>query len=207
MTVSVKSHKIALTGNCMSGKSSVAQLFRKIEIPVFDADAVLKYLINYAPTTIDKARAILGTDHVFQDFINPVTIQSDDTFNRLVSIVETDLFDAYDNYRMTQTSGYAIFESSILFERGWDTRFDNVIMVTSPIDERAYRYSLVKGCSKESAMKILNREIPQDEKKSKSFFVISNDGNSPDIREQVEEIDMKIVRTMLKRNETNIYST
>jgi dephospho-CoA kinase len=39
--------KVGLTGNRYSGKDTVASLFNKISIPVFDADVIVKFLINH----------------------------------------------------------------------------------------------------------------------------------------------------------------
>ena len=38
--------EIALTGCRYSGKSSVSKLFRKIGVPVFDSDTILKFILN-----------------------------------------------------------------------------------------------------------------------------------------------------------------
>ena len=39
--------KIGLTGNRYSGKDRVCKIFEQISIPVFQADVVLKFIINH----------------------------------------------------------------------------------------------------------------------------------------------------------------
>ena len=39
--------EIGLTGTRYSGKSTVGKVFNQIHIPVFDADTVLKFILNF----------------------------------------------------------------------------------------------------------------------------------------------------------------
>ena len=39
--------EIALTGCRYSGKTTIANKFKKIGVPVFDADTVLKFILNF----------------------------------------------------------------------------------------------------------------------------------------------------------------
>ena len=40
--------KVGLTGNFHSGQNQVSEILEKLDVPVFDADLILKYLINYS---------------------------------------------------------------------------------------------------------------------------------------------------------------
>ena len=50
--------EIALTGNRYSGKTKVSKVFNGIYIPVFDADTVMKFILNYRPDFDDAIKAI-----------------------------------------------------------------------------------------------------------------------------------------------------
>ena len=39
--------KVGLSGNRYAGKDAVSRLFEQIRVPVFDADIVLKFILNY----------------------------------------------------------------------------------------------------------------------------------------------------------------
>ena len=38
--------KVGLSGNRYAGKDAVSRLFEQIRVPVFDADIVLKFILN-----------------------------------------------------------------------------------------------------------------------------------------------------------------
>ena len=41
--------EIGLTGCRYSGKTSVSKMFKQIGVPVFDADTILKFILNFSP--------------------------------------------------------------------------------------------------------------------------------------------------------------
>jgi dephospho-CoA kinase len=52
--------KVGLTGNRFSGKDTVCKLFEQIGVPVFNADVVLKFILNYNYEINYKIRNIFG---------------------------------------------------------------------------------------------------------------------------------------------------
>ena len=55
--------KIALTGNYYSGQDDVSFLLRDKNVPVFDADVVLKYFLNFSPKHMNKISRVFGEDY------------------------------------------------------------------------------------------------------------------------------------------------
>jgi dephospho-CoA kinase len=52
--------KVGLSGNRYAGKDAVSRLFEQIKIPVFDADIVLKFILNYNFEINYKIRGAFG---------------------------------------------------------------------------------------------------------------------------------------------------
>ena len=48
--------EVALTGNRYTGKDFIAKKFRKINVPVFDGDTVLKFIINHRFSFLDSLK-------------------------------------------------------------------------------------------------------------------------------------------------------
>jgi dephospho-CoA kinase len=115
--------EISLTGNRLSGKTMVASKFEEIGVPVFDADIILKFILNhkfYFYTTLKKSLGYSPFDK--NGNIDPDKILNDLDFNKVIDEVESDLMSAYDRFKRAQKRPYVIFKSSLIFERGWDKK-------------------------------------------------------------------------------------
>lgn len=192
---------VGLTGNRFSGKNGVSLLFSKCRIPVFDADSVLKYLLNYKKDIYNSVKTKFGAEYVMKDYINPLAFNNDEKFNKLIDVTEFQLFEAYDRFKLkNKGAAYTIFHSSLIFEKNYSKKFDYVINIFSPIDERMYRYKIQTDSTIEKVHNLFSKEITDLEKNNMSDFVIHNYENSPDVLKQVEDIDVKIVDKYLALN-------
>lgn len=90
---------IGLTGSRCSGKDGIAKLFRQLGVPVFDADAVIKYVLNYRKSMSDSVRKAFGREYTFGEYINPIAFDTDAKFESLINLIEFDLFEAYERFR------------------------------------------------------------------------------------------------------------
>jgi len=194
---------IALTGNRLSGKDSVGKLFAKIGIPVFDADAILKFLINYNPSVPEAVKRCFGDSYVMGDYINPMLFDTDEKMSRLISIVEYPLFDAYSKFREKYKSynHYTIFNSSVIFEKRWYDKFDFVINVSAPVEDRRYRYEQKMG---ELNDWVFKNEMSNIGKNIKADHVIHNHGQGQDVYKHILDIDYKISQEYYLRKNTRI---
>ena len=189
---------IALTGPRCSGKNGVATLFKKIGVPVFNADVVLKYIINYDESTVKAVRDNVGKDFVIGDkglsYIDPMAFDSDLKFNLLLDLVEYNLFESYRKFQEKyKNSIYSVFQTSLLFERGYQKRFKYTISVFSPKEERISRYSMKTGESLEKTHSLFSKEMSEMSKNQVSDFIIHNYHGAEDIRNQVRVVDNAIV--------------
>lgn len=193
---------IALTGSRKSGKHGVSKLFKQLGAPIFDADTILKYLLNYKPNIVDSVQRHFGKEYVFNGFINPLAFNSDDKFNELLNIVEFELFESYSRFKektaKTQSGyQYTIFLSSFIFERNWIKKFDKIISVFSPKEDRMYRYKVENFDTISGVHNLFANEMNDFKKNQMSDFIIHNYPSAPDILNQVQKIDDKLVETYL----------
>ena len=96
--------KVGLSGNRYSGKSRVANLFKQIGIPVFDADTVLRFILNYNWELLGEIKEELGSEIFQGDYLNFREIKNPEVFNNILKMVEPDILRAYDKFNKKQTS-------------------------------------------------------------------------------------------------------
>jgi dephospho-CoA kinase len=203
---------VALTGSRKSGKHGVAQLFKKLGVPIFDADTVLKYLLNYKPELINSVQKQFGKEYVFNGYINPIAFDTDDKFNHLIDLVEFELFEAYDRFKKKtaeKESGYqyTMFLSSLIYERNWVKKFDKIVCIMSPKQDRMFRYQQETFDAVSTVNAIFENEMNDYRKNQMSDFIIHNyDGSIEDILTQIQKIDDKLVETYLLKKSRNVFS-
>ena len=199
--------KVGLSGNRYSGKTRVSNLFKQIGIPVFDADTVLRFILNYNWELLGEIKHELGSEIFQGDYLNFREIKNPEVFNNILKMVEPDILNAYDRFNKKQTSIYTIFHSSILFERGWDKNMDYNISVFAPINDRANRCKDITNQKIIDIYTSFQGEMNELSKNTLSTYVIHNydDINNTkaigDLNRQVDKIDQKIIDNAEKAQE------
>ena len=193
---------IALTGNRLAGKNSVGELFKKIGVPVFDADAVLKYLLNYHKGTAEAVKRCFGESYVIGGYANPIAFDTDEKLDRLISIVDFAVFSAYKKFheKYRKHAQYTVFNCGCIFEKKWEDRFDYVINVSCPPTEREYRYEMLNTDLNPG---VFRNEISDIGKNRKSDYVIFNQEIGPDVKNKVIQIDSELSEIYFLRKDKN----
>lgn len=206
---------VGLSGNRYSGKKTVCTLFEKIGIPVFDADTVLKFILNYNQDVLSDIRKVLGNDAFYGHSLDFRHLNKKQ-FESILSIVEADIFKAYTRFnKVHEAKGaiYTIFKSSVLFEYEWDKKVDLSINVFSPDTDR------MKRCKYKTNMGLLiirdkmKEEMESLEKSNLADYIIKNnnedsigfDSKSPsaNLLKQVNEIDQEIINEYIYKESLN----
>ncbi len=196
--------EVALTGNRFTGKDYVVTRFRKLGIPVFDGDTVLKFILNHKFYFNDSLKKDLGKSPFIKGHINSDLIKDDREFNILIDQVQVELFDAYEKYKNKQTYPYTIFMSSLLFERGWNKKFDIVINTFAPNDDRAFRAktnwrdSNGLGYTYQEFFSLTKTEFSQFKKNEMSEHVLHSYNGDGLLKESIVNID-HIIKQQLRQ--------
>lgn len=193
--------KIGLTGNRYSGKDITARLFEQINIPVFHADIILKFILNYNSEIQHKIRTKVGTGIFKNDgILDEKMIILSGAFDKILDQAEFELFKAYEKFRLkNKQSIYSIFHSSILFERGWNEKMDFNINVFSPTTERIERFKYLNPDKLISDIyHNISTEMGDLDKNQKADYIIHNYEDVDrkvfgDLLTQVNKIDQRII--------------
>lgn len=193
--------KVGLSGNRYSGKSRVANLFKQIGIPVFDADTVLRFILNYNWELLGEIKEELGSEIFQGDYLNFREIKNPEVFNNVLKLVEPDILRAYDRFNKKQNSIYTIFHSSILFERGWDKNMDRSISIFASHTDRISRCKQLTKMGLLVINDLSKTEMDPLEKNRLSDYTIHNYNDETsafgDTFNQVCKVDQKIIDTYL----------
>ena len=200
--------KIGLSGNRYSGKNRITTLFKQIGVPVFEADVILKFIINHNYELQGEISDRVGRIYFKDGVLNEEKVKKDGKFSKIIEVVEPELYRAWRKFiEKNNKSIYCIFHSSILFETEWNKSMDFNISVFAPYYDRVERCKFLTGNSVSSIYSISKVEMDELDKNKKSDYIIHNYNNdSPfygDALTQVNNIDKQIIDKFLKDNMTS----
>ena len=185
--------KIALTGSIGMGKSTVAAMFERAGVPVFDADAIVRSLQGPGGALVDRiGEHFPGTvrDGVLdRDRLAGIVLEDPTQLGELESIVHPAVYDArlafLDKHRDAPA---LLFDIPLLFETRGEEDFDKVVVVSAPGDIQRERVLHRAGMTPEKFQSILDRQMPDEEKRRRADFVIDTSGDLSTTEAQVRDI-------------------
>lgn len=192
--------KIGLTGNLGMGKSTVSELFKKLGAQVINADKIVESLLD-EPDVVEEIERLFGKEVLINGKVNKNYIANIVFENPLMriyleNIIHPKVFEKIDeiikNLPKRGDPTIVVVEAPIIFERGYQNKFDVIITVFTS-EETAIERLEKKGVSKEEAIRRLKSQFPIEMKKSKSDYIIDNSGSLEETALQVEAIFQKLI--------------
>lgn len=178
---------VGLTGGIGSGKSTIANEFKKFGVPVYIADERSKYILSHQLDVIDKVIDLLGekayikvNDTLVPDkaFIASLVFNNAKLLRGLNEILHPAVRIDFNRFLKDQVSPYVIYEAAILFESGGDINCDYVVLVTAPIEERIRRVTTRDNISEDQVRSRMQHQWPEQKKIEKSDIVFENINHS-----------------------------
>jgi dephospho-CoA kinase len=172
--------KIGLTGGIGSGKTTVANIFEVLGIPVYYADEEAKKLMN-ENKALRRAIIRLFGDTAYKEgeldrsFLGELVFSDPEKLSQLNKIVHPATLEDAAQWMVRQQAPYAIKEAALIFEANLQSYFDYVIGVTAPESLRISRVIQRDHTSMEKVLKRIRQQMNEEEKIALCDFVIKND--------------------------------
>mgnify|MGYP001462011141 FL=1 len=172
--------KIGLTGGIGVGKTFVAEVFQKLNIPVFNADIEAKLclvnnfdLINSVKNEFGEKIYLHG---IFQkEVLADIVFNNTDALKKLNSLVHPFVRESFTLWCKEQENKILIKEAAILFESKSNLDLDSIICVSAPYNLRIKRLQKRDGASLEDIKKRIANQMSQEKKERLSDYIIYND--------------------------------
>jgi dephospho-CoA kinase len=191
---------IGLTGGIGSGKSTVAEIFKHLGVPIFIADLESKHILETDRALQAKLAEILGWELLKNGQVDKLymaqKIFTDQSLLQAVNALLHPLVGkAFDRWALlNEQSAYVIREAAILFESNSYQDCEKIIVVTAPRALRIKRVMARSKLSSEAVEARMAKQWPQEKKDSLADFLVDNSGKQSLIK-QVLTIHENIIRT------------
>jgi dephospho-CoA kinase len=170
---------LGLTGSIGMGKSTATASFRRLHVPVFDADAVVHRLQARGGRAVGPIGAAFpGTvreGRVDREALRRAVLGNDAAMRRLEQIVHPLVRDEERRFLAAARSRgekLAVLDIPLLFEGGGERRCDKVVVVTAPASVQRWRVLRRPGMTEERLRAILARQVPDRVKRKRADYVV-----------------------------------
>ena len=186
--------KIAITGGIGSGKSTVSEIIRKMGYVVVSADKVYSELLlnddfvkeicelmNISPIEKD------GRITIDRKALSALVFSDKTQLSRLNDFTHPRIMD--EIFRRSEGVEPLFFaEVPLLFERGYETEFDNVFVVRRQLDLRLSGTAKRDGKTEAEIRKVIDNQFDYEGNKSGyKSIIIENNGTIQELETEVSE--------------------
>lgn len=178
-------YRVALTGNIASGKSTVAELWRRHGAALIDADVLAREAVTPGSAALERIGArfgpgVIGPDGALdRDALRSIVFADEGARCDLEAIVHPEVARLrVEREAELERAGAAVVVNVIplLFETGMDRAFDEVVLVDAPEAQRLVRLVERRGMDEEEARRMIDAQMPAAEKRPRADTVIDNGG-------------------------------
>lgn len=183
---------VAVSGGIGSGKSSVTRVFASQGAVTADADAIARQILERGESTLSEVAYAFGGDLLKEDGSLDRALLASRVFGgegaservaRLNAITHPVIEErAWSILRGAPEGSLAVYDIPLLIEGDHADRFDAVVIVDAPIEERVKRLE-GRGVAPEDARARIRAQASSEERRAIASIWIENEGSADDLEE------------------------
>ncbi|KMQ67113.1 dephospho-CoA kinase [Chryseobacterium sp. FH2] len=189
---------IGLTGGIGSGKSTVAKFIEECGFPVYYSDDRAKTIVNENDDLKIKIKELIGekayTENGVYDrkFVAEKVFNNKDLLHSLNEIIHPAVRIDFENWVKKQTQYLVFKETALLFELRLNKECYKSLLVTAEDNIRAKRVMDRDGKTYREVEAVMEKQMPEKDKIKLADYIIYNNTNLEDLKEQTEKIIFEI---------------
>lgn len=183
---------LGLTGSIGMGKSTVAQMFADLGVPVFDADAEVRAMQGPGGSLLAAIEAEFpgSTDEngVRREVLGAQVFGDPAALARLEAIVHPAVAEKRRLFLLRNMDApVLLFDIPLLFEKGADY-VERTVVVSAPPEVQRARVLARPGMTEEKFAAILAAQMPDEQKRARADYVIDTGLPLAETRAKVGEL-------------------
>jgi len=196
--------KVGLTGGIASGKSIVLKLLKALGCHTIDADDIVHALYRPESETYRKLAEVFSRDildslgRIDRKKLGKIIFSDVEKRKCLNEIVHPAVLDEVkkrlEEYSLRVQDGIAVVDAALLIESGSFVRYDKIIVVVAHREIRLKRLMMRDVSEREEALRKIEAQMPDVEKRKFSDYVIENSGTRQELEKQTRDVHACLIR-------------
>jgi dephospho-CoA kinase len=183
--------KIGLTGGIGSGKTTVANLFAELGVPIIDTDQIARSVV--APHTegwqavVDHFTPLLNlsliephTQQINRKLLREIVFNNPSEKKWLENLLHPLIRAEVDRQVAAVTADYCMLVIPLLFESEYDYKLNRILVIDTETEEQIQRVAERDQVSEEHVLQIISHQVSRKQRLEAADDVIVNQGISLD---------------------------
>jgi dephospho-CoA kinase len=196
----VSAFRVALTGGIASGKSTVAELFAALGVPVIDTDVIAREVVEPGQSALSQVVEAFGPEVLVSGgrldrrqlreriFADPIAKR------RLEAILHPAIRAEMERQSGAAGGPYQLLVIPLLTEGKRRDHVDRVLLVDVPEELQIQRLMARDGVSHSQAQASLNAQATRAERLATADDILRNTGRPDDLRDAVTGLHAKYLQ-------------
>jgi dephospho-CoA kinase len=194
--------RLGVTGGIASGKTTVAKMLETLGVPAIDFDILARQAVEPGSPALKNIAGYFGNQVLRADGtldrkkLSDIVFQCPEKRKMLESFTHPPIYEEF--FRQTREisakGSCPVIQAVIplLFELDLEYLVDKILLVYIPRTEQIKRLIIRDRIRAQEAARILSAQLPIDDKRERSDFVINNENSLQETEKQVKAFWQKI---------------
>ncbi|OCG22132.1 dephospho-CoA kinase [Gilliamella sp. App4-10] len=191
------SYVVALSGGVASGKSTIADLFSKLGVPIIDADMIARQVVQVGTEAFNQIvmhfsqEILLANGELDRSQLREIIFNNDHERLWLNHLLHPLIQQETQKQIAMQSTTYVIWVVPLLVENNLHTLADRVLIIDAPVPLQVARLVKRDNISETLAKKMIMSQVSLKKRLSYADDIIVNDGNLALLTAQVNLLHRK----------------
>ncbi|MCX8640334.1 dephospho-CoA kinase [Gilliamella sp. B3172] len=197
---------VALSGGVASGKSTIANLFAQLGVPIIDADIIARQVVEVGTDALAQivkhfsTEILLPNGELDRSQLREIIFNNDHERLWLNNLLHPIIHKITQMQIAKQTAPYVIWVVPLLIENNLHQLADRVLMVDVPETLQMERLIYRDKISESLAKRMIRTQVPLAERLSYADDIIVNNGNLASLSEQVNKLHQQYLNNFKIKN-------
>ena len=190
---------VGLTGGIACGKSVISREFSSLQVPVVDTDLLAREAVAKGSPVLNELVDAFGQEILDRDgelnrpMMRRTVFGRADRLQRLNAIMHPAILSqAEDCFERLRQHAYILFVVPLLFELGWQSRVDRILVADAQEEIQLERLQKRDGIDEKLAHSMLKAQFSRQKRRELAQDLIETDKHSlEEIRKIVLELHVK----------------
>ena len=201
--------RIALTGGIGSGKTTVSDYFRKLGVPVIDADETSHEVTQAGAPAVQQIVDVLGDSVLDHDGNLDRTALRNNVFGdtesrkQLESILHPEIRRRMNDAASRTQSPYCLFSIPLLIETSQHTSYDRILVVETSEDRRRTWIQARSDLTEGEITAILSAQVSDEQRRGAADDLLINDGGIDDLHARIDRLHQRYLALARGQEQSN----
>ena len=186
--------RIALTGGIGSGKTTVSDYFRKLGVPVIDADEASHEVTQAGEPVVQKISDVFGDSvldcdgNLNRTALRNIVFGDPESRKLLESILHPEIRRRMNEAASRTQSPYCLFSIPLLIETTQHTSYDRILVVEASEDRRRSWLQARSDLTQSEITAILSAQVSDEQRRCAADDLLINDGGIDDLHARIDRL-------------------